>query len=207
MFFMGVFSKKGIEFAVLFGLLCAVLMSFSRFDAACGDLRQSVLRLHILANSDSEADQRVKLLVRDRILAETGGLFEQSGDLDAALRAARKATGQFTEIANEVLAENGFSYQAGASVGKSYFETRKYRDFTLPAGTYQSLIIRLGAAKGHNWWCVVFPAVCVPAVSSADLSDSASAVGAGVAEHPDRYVMRFKTVEWYEDIKEKLAKK
>ena len=137
-------NKKRLELAVLFGLICAVMMSFSHFDAACEDLRTNVLRLHIIANSDSEADQNIKLKVRDAILSETSQLFDTNTDLNGALNSARNSLPEFEKTALRVLEENGFEYSAKAEIGDSYFETREYDDFSLPAGTYKSLIIRLG---------------------------------------------------------------
>lgn len=202
------FSCRAAQAAVLFGLLCAVFMSMANFDAACGDLRENVLRLHIIANSDSEADQAVKLAVRDRILEETADVFENGTDIKAAEKSVSDNLSRFEQKAQEVLSENGFSYGATAQIGDSYFETREYDDFTLPAGTYRSLIIRLGDAKGKNWWCVIFPAVCVPAAApDAELSDSVSETSAEIAEHPKKYVMRFKTVEIYEDLKKFFSDK
>lgn len=192
--------------AVFFGMLCAVFMSMAHFDAACDDLRQNVLRLHIIANSDSEADQAVKLAVRDKILEQAEDLFGRETELAAAERQAAAHLDRFAETADEVLRENGFAYSACAEIGDSYFETREYDDFTLPAGNYRSLIIRLGEARGKNWWCVVFPAVCIPAAApDARLSDSTSDTSAEIAEHPQKYIMRFKAVELYEDFKKRLT--
>ena len=99
----------------------------------------------------------------------------------------------------------GVGYGAAAEIGNSYFETREYDTFTLPAGNYRSLIIRLGKAEGKNWWCVVFPAVCIPAAApGAELSDSTSEASAEIAEHPQKYIMRFKAVEIFEDFKRRL---
>lgn len=198
------FSRRAAELSVLLGLLCAIFASMAHFEAACDDLRQNVLRLHIIANSDSEADQAVKLLVRDKILEQSADIFKGETELTLAEKAAEENLEGFCETAERVLAENGFSYGATAEIGVSYFETREYDDFTLPAGNYRSLIIRLGAAEGKNWWCVVFPAVCIPAASDANLSDSTSSTSAQIAEHPQKYVMRFKTVEIYEDLKKFL---
>lgn len=202
-----IFSRRGAELSVVVGLLCAIFASMAHFEAACDDLRQNVLRLHIIANSDSEEDQAVKLLVRDRILEESSDIFAGETELKAAEKKAADRLNEFCKIAEEVLADNGFSYSASAGIGDSYFETREYKDFTLPAGNYRSLIIKLGAAKGKNWWCVIFPAVCIPAAADASLSDSASDTGAQIAEHPQKYVMRFKTVEIYEDLKKLLKNK
>lgn len=194
-------SRKAAEVSVFFGLLCAVFMSAAHFEAACDDLRANVLRLHIIANSDSEADQALKLEVRDRILRETEDIFKNSTSVADAERAVSANLERFESTALSVIEENGFGYSADAYVGNSYFETREYEDFTLPAGNYRSLIIRLGEGKGHNWWCVVFPTVCIPAASDAELSDSTSETSAEIAEHPQKYVMKFKAVEIYEKIK------
>lgn len=199
-----IFSRRAAELSAVVGLLCAIFASFAHFEAACDDLRQNVLRLHIIANSDSEADQTVKLLVRDKILEESSDIFAGETNLKKAEEQAAERLNDFCETAERVLSENGFSYGASAEIGDSYFETREYEDFTLPAGNYRSLIIRLGEAKGKNWWCVIFPAVCIPAASDASLSDSTSNTSAEIAEHPQKYVMRFKTVEIYEDLKKFL---
>lgn len=194
-------SRRAAEVSVFFGLLCAVFMSAAHFEAACDDLRTNVLRLHIIANSDSEADQALKLEVRDRILEQTSDIFDGKTSVAEAERAVGMNLERFEETARGVIKENGFAYSAEAYVGNSYFETREYDDFTLPAGNYRSLIIRLGKGEGHNWWCVVFPAVCVPAAADAELSDSTSETSAEIAEHPQKYVMKFKAVEIYEKIK------
>ncbi|MEE1161542.1 MAG: stage II sporulation protein R [Acutalibacteraceae bacterium] len=202
-----IFSRRGAELSAVVGLLCAIFASMAHFEAACDDLRQNVLRLHIIANSDSEEDQAVKLLVRDKILEESTDIFAGETDLKRAEEKAAERLNEFCETAEKVLRENGFSYGASAGIGDSYFETREYEDFTLPAGNYRSLIIRLGKAQGKNWWCVIFPAVCVPAATDASLSDSTRDTSAQIAEHPQKYVMRFKTVEIYEDIKKFLKNK
>ena len=199
------FSRRAAELSLLCGLLCSVFLSAAHFGAACDDLRSNVLRLHIIANSNSEADQAVKLLVRDRILSETTDIFTGAEGLANAEKKAAERLGDIAEYAAETLEENGFGYGATAEIGNSYFETREYDTFTLPAGNYRSLIIRLGKAEGKNWWCVVFPAVCIPAAApGAELSDSTSEASAEIAEHPQKYIMRFKAVEIFEDFKRRL---
>ena len=144
-------KRNTAELAVLMGLIFTAVMSFARFDAACEDLRQNVLRLHIIANSNSEADQAVKLLVRDRILEETADIFSGAAGLNEAEKRAAENLCNIAECAEETLKANGFGYGAAAEIGNSYFETREYESFTLPAGNYRSLIIRLGKAEGKNW--------------------------------------------------------
>lgn len=193
--------KKRIRLSLLFGLLCAMLLSMTSFEAICDDLRENVLRLHIIANSDSPEDQELKLKIRDEILINTEAAFKNAERLEVAECEAKKRLSEFSTIANRVIKENGFDYKAEVSLGDSFFETREYETFTLPAGNYRSLIIKLGKAEGKNWWCVVFPSVCVPAASGSDLRDSVKDKSATVAEQSDRYIVKFKAVEIYEKIR------
>lgn len=199
-------SRKRLEIAVAFGLISAILLSVSSFNASCDDLRTNILRLHIIANSDSKEDQALKLKVRDEILEKTGNLFNETENLTDAKEKVSNSLQVFEKIANKVILENGYSYSAKATIGMADFDTREYEDFTLPAGEYPSLIITLGEGKGQNWWCVVFPAVCVPAAAKHDLSETAKEKSTAVAKNPQRYIMRFKTVEIYEKIKNLLNK-
>ncbi len=198
--------KKRIQLSVLFGLICTILLSMSHFNVLCDDLRHNVLRLHIIANSNSVADQELKLKIRDEILAQTGDMFLGITDLSVAEEKAENSLARFESIANNVIEQNGFDYKANAYLGDSYFETRHYDDFTLPAGNYRSLIINLGESKGKNWWCVIFPTVCIPAASKGELTDSVSVESADVATHSNQYIIRFKTVEIYEKIKKFVNK-
>ncbi len=199
-------KSNRIHYGILIGLIAAVFLSFTNFDAKCENLKESVLRLHILANSDSSEDQELKLMVRDAVLKECSEELSACDDLDEAIITAKADTKKIKKTADKVIKDNGFDYSSCVYIGKSFFETREYDNFTLPAGTYNSLIVKLGKAKGHNWWCVVFPSVCLPAASGAKLSDSADKSAAEMAENPQKYVMKFKTVEWYETIRKKFFK-
>ena len=196
--------KKKIRISLIFGLICAICLSFFNFNLLCDDLRQNVLRLHIIANSDSEADQELKLKIRDAILSETGSLFANSQSLEEANLKTEQHLKNFEDIANRVINESGFGYDATATIGERFFETRHYENFTLPAGNYRSLIINLGESKGKNWWCVIYPTVCLPAASG-DLRDTVNNKSAHIAEHSERYIIRFKIVEIFEKIKLKLS--
>lgn len=198
--------RKNIELGVLFGLICAIMLSFSRFEARCNELRQGVLRLHIIANSDSDADQNLKLLVRDEILKNSTDIFKNCNTVDDAILTASKNVQAINKIANKVVAQNEFDYSASVSVGDSFFDTRVYDNFTLPAGTYKSLIVNLGKGEGKNWWCVVFPCVCVPTATNASLCDSVSQDAAQTAENASKYEIRFKSIEIYEQIKKLFLK-
>ena len=198
--------RKNIELGVLFGLICAIVLSFARFDANCNELRQGVLRLHIVANSNSATDQELKLAVRDEILKNSTDIFKNCSTVDDAVITASANLDRINKIANDVIEQNGFDYGASVSVGDKYFDTRHYDSFTLPAGIYKSLVIDLGEASGKNWWCVVFPCVCVGAATDVRLEDAVSSEAANTAENATEYEIKFKTAEIYEKIKRLFSK-
>ncbi len=194
-------TAKNIKLAVLFGLIFTILCSIAQFDAACEELRDNVLRIHILANSDSEADQSLKLKVRDALLEAGNDVFTSDMSLEDAITATEQKLPEFTALANRVVRENGFDYDVRLSLGKAQFNTREYDDFALPAGEYDALRVEIGAAEGKNWWCVMFPAICVGAASDGELSDTVEEEGVYVAEHEPEFQVRFKIVEIYESIR------
>lgn len=198
--------RRNIELGVLFGLVCAVMMSFARFDAHCRELREGVLRLHIIANSDSSEDQQLKLKVRDKILEVSAAELEKAQDITEAIKIANRNIDLITEAANEVIKSQGYEYTVKAGIEKNFFGNRVYDDFTLPAGVYNSLTVRIGKANGHNWWCVVFPGVCLPAAKKSSLKKAVSGGSAEVATNAGKYKIRFKSVEIYEKLKNKIQK-
>ena len=191
-----------IRIAVALALVCSVLMGMSRFETQCQELRDNVLRLHIIANSDSDFDQQLKLKVRDAVLEETAELFESADNLESAICAAENSVDRIENIARETIINCGKDYKIEVYIGDAYFDTREYEEFTLPAGVYKAVNIKIGKAQGKNWWCVMFPALCIG--SAAKLSD-ASPSGAQIAQNGGRYVMRFKIVEIYEQIKQRFS--
>ncbi|MCQ2455178.1 MAG: stage II sporulation protein R [Clostridia bacterium] len=197
---------KDIEKAVLFGLIFSIILSISSFDAFCENMRRNILRIHIIANSDSPADQSVKLRVRDALLNSCGDIFEECENLETAEQTAKENLDNFKKIADKTLSENGFSYRSEAKIGKSYFGTREYDSFTLPAGNYNSLILTLGSGKGRNWWCVIYPSVCIGSTSK-KLDKSISKKSAKIANNPKNYKMRFKIIELYEKLKKAKKRK
>lgn len=126
------------------------------------DLKENVLRLHIIANSDSAEDQRVKLEVRDKIAEQSEDIFGGCESREEILRRSQESLDIMEETAQEVLTENGFEYGAEAAIEKTRFDTRYYGDITMPQGDYTALKITLGEGKGHNWWCVMYPPLCLP---------------------------------------------
>lgn len=152
-------------------LALALCMAFLFAYAAWVSLSQQtladgLLRLHVIANSDSVQDQQVKLLVRDRVLEITEPLLAEADNQDEVRRILNEYLQQITDAAQQVLTDQGMPYQLSAQMATEYYPTRAYDTFSLPAGQYTGLKIRLGAASGHNWWCVVFPPLCTDAAQA-----------------------------------------
>lgn len=117
------------------------------------NLSENIVRLHVLANSDSEADQSLKLKVRDAILTHSRNNFTKKDEVQSKL-------GEYKEIAEKVIAENGYSYSAEVEYGNFAFPTKEYKNLRLPAGNYDAVRVKIGKAEGQNWWCVMFPPLC-----------------------------------------------
>lgn len=193
---------KKAEFAVLVGLIVSMIVSsFTAFADSCENVRSEVLRLHILANSDSEEDQALKLSVRDAILKHSGELFDGALTLNAALEMAEINLPQIEEIAKDEIEKQGYNYGVRAFITEMYFETRKYEDVTMPAGKYKALRLEIGAAKGRNWWCVIFPTLCIPAAQGdAQIDDVLSEQEIDTVTSP-KYEAKFAIVEFFEGLK------
>lgn len=123
----------------------------------------NVLRLHVLANSDSSADQALKLEVRDRILEETATLFKDCKTKDEAREAVESSLDKIREIAEQTVREAGYEYGVSVSLGEEEYPTKNYEECCFPAGEYLSLRVMIGEAEGENWWCVLFPPLCIDA--------------------------------------------
>lgn len=168
---------RRLDLAMIIGLLLTILFTnISTFGQQCDTVRQDVVRLHIIANSDSENDQRVKLLVRDAILENLGTLFEQPQSKDDAKYLAQRELPEIKKIAQSVLKENGIDTKVNAAVCHMYFNTRHYDAFSLPAGYYDAVRVTIGDGAGRNWWCVMYPPLCIPAArkDTPSLKDSDS---------------------------------
>ena len=199
-------TLKTIELALLIGLAAALLIGAVSLRTQ-ESLSEKVVRLHVLANSDSREDQALKLRVRDRVLARTTELLEKSSDRREAESRLRGRLLELEAIAAEEIAAAGYDYAVTAQLTNTHFPTQEYDGFALPAGNYLALRIVIGDGEGQNWWCVVFPPLCTAA--AADVPASALAAGFSEAEvglitEEDRgYVLKFKAVEWWEALRSK----
>ncbi len=141
--------------------ILTVLYTMIPFQATCTDINREIFRLHILANSDSAADQSLKLKVRDAVLRYTQSLYTRAQSKEEAEALTASALPQIAAIAAQTVRDNGYVYPVRAAVTQMPFTTRTYSRYTLPSGTYDALRITIGKGEGHNWWCVMFPSLCV----------------------------------------------
>ncbi len=154
--------KKTVSFLFL-SMVC--LLCIYTYTAQQNIIAKNVIRLHVVANSDSTQDQQIKLMVRDRLLAEFANLSKSQRKNDAENYIQSNLSLAKT-VAKSVLEENGFTYEVAAKYGEYDFPVRQYGDVTLPAGKYHGLRILLGEAKGKNWWCVMYPPLCFNELNS-----------------------------------------
>ena len=199
---------KLLEKSLCLALILTVLLSFTGLTAGCEDISNRVLRLHVLANSDSTADQALKLKVRDRILAESVGMFDSLTDKDEAEAAVKAGMPKLQAAAQDEVKKQGYDYPVQVELTNMYFTTRQYNEVTLPAGDYDALRVTIGKAEGHNWWCVIFPPMCLPAAEEPkELGDVLNANQLQIVEGKGGFEAKFLTVEYYEKLKAYLEKR
>lgn len=197
------FNLKKWMAAFCIAVVLSTVWSFASFAEECGEIRETVFRLHVLANSDSEEDQALKLNVRDRVLEETGDLFTGAMNKQEAVAAAQAALPQIEQAAEQVLREHGSDASVTVETCNMYFTTRYYDKYTLPAGNYDALRISIGEAKGHNWWCVLYPALCLPGAMQEEAADAVFDENQqNVVENGEQYRFSFALLEWLESLKQ-----
>lgn len=200
--------KKAVTLKLFeFALICGVVVSLSA--AVLGALTQrdaiseNLLRLHIVANSNSQQDQALKLLVRDHIVDYVQALTTDDTGRTAAERDVRAHLDEIGALCTTTLRQAGCGDAVKLSISDRVFPTRRYDGFSLPAGEYRALTVTIGEGRGENWWCVLFPPLCVSAAEGA-LDDAAAQAGlsnedvAFLTQEGASYQFKFKTVELYE---------
>ena len=190
--------------AVVCGFVLAALCSFFPFAAACGQLPRDVVRLHVVANSNGAEDQAVKLLVRDAVLEEAARWYQGAGSMEEASSQLCTHLQSIAGAARQVLGEQGVGYSATAQMTEMYFPTRDYGDFRLPAGRYRTLRVTLGEGAGKNWWCVVFPSLCLPAATQEEALLTLPEGERQVVEGGQDVQVKLKAVELWESLREWL---
>ena len=172
---MKILKNKNFKlFIILIFLLCLYVFINAYFYVSnvSKDLQKSVFRLHVIANSNSLEDQKLKYTVRDNIIQYMETLCNNSNSKEETINIVSNHLQDFTDIANNTITENGFSYNATVSLGNFEFPTKTYGDISFPSGYYDALKIQLGNATGQNWWCVLYPSLCFIDVTSGIVPDN-----------------------------------
>lgn len=194
---------KTIEKALLMGFVLTIAVTFSGFAGVCEALPDEVFRLHVLANSDTQEDQVLKLQVRDRILRESASLMDGVTSKENAMDTAREFLPALQAAAQDEIEKQGYAYPVTVEIEKVYFPTKQYGDTTLPAGKYDALRVVIGGGEGQNWWCVLFPALCLPAAEDTPALDDVLTPGElETVQGGEKYEIRFKLWELYEWVQE-----
>ncbi len=195
---------KNWEIALMFGVLIAVAAG-SWLGQEQKELADSVIRFHVIANSDSQEDQALKLAVRDRVLEKAESLYPEGATLDQAQAALEGHLSTLSAAGRAVVEEQGYDYPVTAVLEDCWFPTKEYEGFALPAGNYTALRVTIGEGKGQNWWCVAFPPLCLGAASETvdqalEAGHFTSDQGALVTGDGESYVLKFKAMELLGEI-------
>lgn len=200
---------KTIEKSLLIAFVLTVAFSFTSFFSfaeQCEDIPNHVLRLHVLANSDTAEDQELKLYVRNRILTESAGMLDDVTAREEAEQVVAQNLPRLEAAAADEIRQRGYDYSVGVGLETIYFPTRRYEQVTLPAGTYNALRVTIGQAEGKNWWCVMFPPMCLPAAQEKEeLDDVLNPQQMDIVT--GEYEIRFKSLELYEQFRSWVSEK
>ncbi len=199
-------KKDTRAFTYVCGLLLAVLLIAALPVAGEEALYDDVLRLHILANSDSEQDQALKLALRDHVLAVYGDTLASYTSKEEATAEIAALQATIREDAEAWIREQGFEYSVQVTLTHESYPRRDYEQVSLPAGTYCSLRIIIGEGAGQNWWCVLFPPMCV-GTAVGEAADDDGSIPAGISSQQyklisggGRYRVKFKVLEFVEGL-------
>ena len=195
-----------IEISILIAVLIVNIFSFVGFSKQCDEIRNKVLRMHVIANSDEDYDQELKLKVRDAVLNEGRELFDGSLTADDAEEKIIPNIERLEKIALKTIKDEGYDYDVKIYVVNEFFKTRVYdNSVTLPAGEYTAVKVVIGEGKGKNWWCVMFPPMCLPAANNdTEIDDVLNSEEMNIVNNGKKYSFKFKFLEICEDLYEKI---
>ncbi len=207
---------KKYLFLLIVLFLFVILSAYSYVTAVSNNLADSVFRLHVIANSDSEEDQNLKYKVRDSLIDYMNTLTKDVETKDEVIEIAKAHISDFQKIAKNVVEQNGYDYDVNVEIGNFSFPTKTYGDISFPAGFYDALKVEIGKAEGQNWWCVMFPPLCfvdvtsgvVPEESKENLQENLGDEEYDIiSENKDDGILsiKFKIIEFFENIGTKLA--
>ena len=174
-FFHSIHLKRFLIVLILFTFFVFV-SAISYVSAVSNNIADSVFRLHVIANSDSNEDQELKYKVRDAVLEYMNSITIDCSSKEEAIQIAKEHKDEFYKIAKQTIEENRYDYSVNIKIGNFNFPTKTYGDISLPAGNYDALRIEIGNASGQNWWCVMFPPLCFVDVSSGVVPDESKEI-------------------------------
>lgn len=191
-----------IELSLLIALIVCCVLNINAFSQQCDSIREKMLRMHVIANSNSEEDQQLKLKVRDAVLSAGKDVFDGSVTSDDAKEKITPHIDYLEKVALNTIKNEGFDYNVKITVENEYFNTRTYdNSVTLPAGNYNAIKVIIGDGKGQNWWCVMFPPMCLPtSVAECEISDVLTESETEIVTETEKYKFKFKIVEFFEEI-------
>ena len=191
-----------VEVSVAIALVFCFIVNITVFSNQCDNIREKMLRMHVIANSDSKEDQILKLKVRDAVLEKGKEIFDGSITSDEAEEKIRPHINELRQSALSVIRNEGFDYDVTITVQEDFFETRTYdNSVTLPAGYYTAVKVIIGEGTGKNWWCVMFPPMCLPAADAeCKISDVLSNYENDLVNNGEKYRFKFKIIEIYEEL-------
>ena len=208
--------KKPIFITITAFVFFLLFSAYSYASSISSDLSKSVFRLHVIANSDSDEDQSLKLQVRDKLLDYMNSITANVSSKDDAIKIAQDHQKDFQIIAEQTILDKGYSYPVTVEIGNYEFPTKHYGDITLPSGYYDALRVKIGDACGHNWWCVMFPPLCfvdvtsgiVPESSKDQLKENMSSEDYSIISNDNSLTeFKFKIVELFKNFNTRLANK
>ena len=202
---------KKIKVILILTLLFSVYLfisAYSYVSAISDNLYNSIFRLHVIANSNSEEDQALKYLVRDNLLNYLNSYSEKFCTKEDVVNFVREHKNEFKQIAEKTVSDNGFNYSVNVDIGNFEFPTKTYGDISFPAGCYDALRVEIGSSTGKNWWCVMFPPLCfvdttigiVPDSSKESLEENLSSENFSIISESNNanYALKFKIIELFE---------
>lgn len=201
--FLNFINSSKLKFIILLVFLLSLyifISAYSYVKQVSYDLEKSVLRLHVIANSDDEKDQNLKYIVRDNLIEYMNTICFNITSKEEAIQTVSNHISDFKNIANNTIKENGFDYTASIELGNFEFPTKNYADISFPSGYYDALKVKIGKAEGQNWWCVLYPALCfvdtttgiVPDNSKEDLQSNLNSEEYKIISDKEDYQINFK---------------
>ena len=202
---------KKRDFILMAGMIMSILFTnFTDFGKTLYSFENEVLRMHILANSDSQEDQQLKIRVRDELLKNSEEIFGECENLQQMKETAEENKELINKIAVDTIKKYGYNYTVNTEIANMEFDNRQYGNITMPAGNYDTVRVTIGEAKGHNWWCVMYPPLCIPAAQEVSSDEEITKEyfdekQVDILENPQDYQIKFKCIEWFDAVKDEIC--